>query len=117
LTETPSMEATLMTLAGLSFDAALSWSCNACVRKNGDFRFRSITLSQPFSGKVSKLSPQAAPALFTRMSSAGSRAAKAAARPLAPSTVDTSAGSEKHGPSADSSRAAWSQASALREEM
>ena len=47
----------------------------AWVRKNGDFRLRSTTLSQPFSGKVSNDSPQAAPALLTRMSSEPSLAA------------------------------------------
>src|SRR5205814_2563173 len=107
----------LITLAGLALLALRSCSCRAWVRKNGDLTFRSITLSQPFSGKVSKDSPQAAPALFTRMSSEPSLAAYAAARPLAPSTVETSAGSAKQGPSADSSRTVSSQAAALREEM
>ena len=45
---------------------------SACVKKNGVFMFRSTTLSQPASGNSSKGAPQAAPALLTRMSSAGS---------------------------------------------
>ncbi len=73
-TEMPSIDAMLMTLAGCVCAAARSGAISAWVRKNGDFRFRSTTLSQPFSGKVSKVSPQAAPALLTRMSSVASRA-------------------------------------------
>src|SRR5688572_27507779 len=100
LTDTPSMDAMLITFAGLSLPPLRSCSYSACVRKNGDFTFRSITLSQPFSGNVSKDSPQAAPALLTRMSRLSSLAPYAAASALAPSTVDTSAGSEKQGPNA-----------------
>ena len=117
LTDTPSIEAMLITFAGLAAAPLRSASCSACVRKKGDFRLRSTTLSQPFSGNVSKVSPHAAPALLTRMSRRSLRCVKAAARPRAPSTVDTSAGSEWQGPSDDSSRAAASQASALRDEM
>src|SRR4051812_803127 len=52
----PSIEAMLITLAGRSALAALrSGPASACVRKNGVFRFRSTTLSQPFSGKLSKI--------------------------------------------------------------
>src|ERR1700735_596045 len=71
----PSIEAMLMTLAGRSALAAtLSAGCSAWVRKNGVLRLRSITLSQPFSGKASNSAAHAAPALFTRMSSFPSRA-------------------------------------------
>jgi len=66
---------------------------------------------------VSKASPQAAPALLTRMSSLSSRAANAAARPFTPSILETSAGSAEHGPAAPSSAAVASQASAWRDEM
>ena len=63
----------MITLAGLSCEApAASLARSAWVRKNGDFRFRSSTLSQPLSGKSSNSAPQAAPALLTRMSSDGS---------------------------------------------
>src|SRR6185436_8481783 len=118
LTAMPSMDAMWITLAGRAGDAAaFSGSCSARVRKNGDFRFKSTTLSQPCSGKSSNGAPHAAPALLTRMSSWGSRALSAAARPSAPATLETSAGSEVHDPSADSSAAAWSHASALRDEM
>ena len=72
----PSIEAMLITLAGrAAVAAAFSAPCSAWVRKNGDLRLRSMTLSQPDSGKLSKGAPQATPALFTRMSSAGSRSA------------------------------------------
>src|SRR5215207_2405187 len=107
----------LMTLAARVWPAARSAPCSACVRKKGDFRFRSTTLSQPFSGNVSKVSPQAAPALFTRISSEPSLDAYAAAKPRAPSTVDTSAGRGKQGPSDESSLAVSSQAAALRDEI
>jgi hypothetical protein len=88
------------------------------VRKNGDLRFRSITLSQPFSGNSSNFSSHAAPALLTRMSSWGSRSRKACASSRQPSTVDMSWGSEMHvPPSAPSSAAVASHAVALRDEM
>ena len=104
----------LITLAGRASAARFRAGCNACVRKNGAFMFRSTTLSQPLSGKVSKDSPQAAPALLTRMSRCGSRASMAAASARAPATLETSAGSEMQGPICASSAAAASQAAALR---
>ena len=110
----PSIDAMLITLAGRSRAAAFSAPCSAWVRKNGVFMFRSTTLSQPISGKVSKSSPQAAPALFTRMCSAGSCRVSSAASRRAPSTLETSIGSEMQGPMRDSSSAAASQAAALR---
>src|SRR5271157_4656860 len=67
------MAATLITLAGFSLLAAFRKdSASACVRKNGDLTLRSMTLSQPFSGKASNSASQAVPALLTRISSFGS---------------------------------------------
>src|SRR6185295_810741 len=115
----PSIDAMLMTLAGRSgFAAARSGAASAWVRKNGDLTLRSITLSQPFSGKSSNPASHAAPALLTRMSSDDSRAAYAAASERAPSRLDTSIGSAMQvPPSFDSSAAVSAQASALRDEM
>jgi len=113
------MEATLITLAGFSLLAAFrKGSASACVRKNGDLTLRSMTLSQPFSGKASNSASQAAPALLTRISSLGSRSRYAPARSFAPSTVETSCGSGKQVPPfLESSAAVSSQAAAFREEM
>ena len=70
-----------MTFAGRSGRAlALSAGYSACVRKKGALTLMLNTLSQPASGNVSKSEPQAAPALLTRMSRAGSRAVNAADR-------------------------------------
>lgn len=72
-------------------------------------------LSQPFSGKLLKSSPQAAPALLTRISSFDSRSASAAAGICTPPTVDRSCGSAwQLGPRAS---AVVSQSAALRELM
>ena len=69
----PSIEAMLITFAGrAALAAARSDGASAWVRKNGVFRLRLTTLSQPFSGNASNYSPHAAPALLTRMSSVGS---------------------------------------------
>ena len=109
-----------MTLAGCPgtrLAPALSAACSACVRKKGVFMFRSTTLSHPLSGNSSKAAPQAAPALLTRISSAGSCAWKSALSWAMPAAVDTSAGSATQGPSADNSAAVAAQASALRDEM
>jgi hypothetical protein len=115
----PSIEAIMITLAGLSCEApAASLACSAWVRKNGDFRFRSSTLSQPLSGNSSKSAPHAAPALLTRMSSEGSSAPIRAASDLQPSTVEMSCGSEMQvPPPADRRSAVASQSADLREEM
>ena len=113
----PSIEAMWITLARWSVAAALSSGVSAWVRKKGVFMFRSATLSQPLSGNSAYGAPQAAPALFTRMSRLGSCCWYAATRALMPSSVDTSAGSDTQGPMADSSLAVASQASALRAEM
>src|SRR5665213_1458696 len=113
----PSTEATLMTLAGRSADAAArSGFANALVRKNTDLTLRSITLSQPLSGNSSNSAPQAAPALLTRMSSLGSRLMSSLASLSQPSTVEMSIGSAMHSPlySAESSFAVASQGPALR---
>src|SRR5436190_1124184 len=102
----PSMEATLMTLAGLSaVAAARSEPANALVRKNGVLRLRFTTLSQPLSGNSSKSAPHAAPALLTRMSSFGSRFFISAASMSMPLMVEISIGKAMHSPpySADSS--------------
>ena len=109
----------MITLAGVSsLAAARRGSRSAWVRKKGDFKLRSTTLSQPLSGKASSSAPQAAPALLTRMSSRPSLARKASARARQPSTVETSCGSDRQRPPfADSSRAVASHTSALREEM
>src|SRR5665213_1712497 len=115
----PSMEAMLITLAGRSGEAAAARApCRAWVRKNGDFRLRFRTLSQPLSGKSSNAAPQAAPALLTRMSRVGSRAATRAARALQPSTVETSWGTEMQvPPSLERAAAVASHGSALRAEI
>ena len=113
----PTHDAMLMTFAGRCCAARRSISCSACVRKNGAFRFRSTALSQPASGNSSNAAAQAAPALFTRISSWLSRSASAAARHWAPARVGTSAGSAKHEPVAASSSAVCSQAAALRDEI
>src|ERR1700686_4988476 len=109
----------LITLEGFAaVAAARSGAANALVRKNGVLRLRFTTLSQPLSGKSSKVAPQAAPALLTRMSSLGSSSARRAARARQPSTVETSCGSDRQGaPSPESAAAAASQAWALREEI
>ena len=62
-------------------------------------------------------SAQAAPALLTRMSSLVSRAAIPAASAFTSAVVPRSCASAMQVPSFDSSLAAASQASALREEM
>src|SRR6516225_10316377 len=95
----PSMEAILMTLAGRAAVAALrNAGARAWVRKKGALALRFRTLSQPSSGNSSKLAPQAAPALFTRMSTLGSRAITAAASDLAPASVETFMGIEMQAP-------------------
>ena len=113
----PSIEAMLITFAGRSWlPAAFSAPCSAWVRKKGDLRFRSITLSQPLSGNSSKSAPQAAPALLTRMSSFGSRARKPSASAL--HAVDRrDVLRQRDAVAGRSSAAVASQASALREEM
>ena len=65
------MEAMLITLArwSRSRPSGAHRRSSAWVRKNGAFRLRSTTLSQPLSGNSSYGAPQAAPALLTRMSS------------------------------------------------
>src|SRR3990167_4073319 len=79
----------LITFAGRScVPPALSSPCSACVRKKGDLTLMSITLSQPASGNPSKGSPQAAPALLTRMSRRSSRASSSLASARQPSKVD-----------------------------
>src|SRR5271154_2885872 len=108
----PSIEAMLITLAGRFTLAALrNAGAMAWVRKNGVLALRSRTLSQPDSGNSSKGAPQAAPALFTRMSSLGSRAITAAPSALAPSTVEIFMGIDRQlPPSLDNSCAVLSQA-------
>ncbi len=115
----PSIEAMLITLDGCSCEPdALSAGCSAWVRKNGDFRLRSRTLSQPLSGNSSNGAPHAAPALLTRMSSLGSSAVMRCASAVQPSTVEMSCGREMQvPPSFESSAAAASQSLGLREEM
>ncbi len=116
----PSMDAMLMTLAGFSaLAAARSGAASALVRKNGVFRLRFITLSQPLSGNSSKSAPHAAPALLTRISSFGSRFLISAASISIPAMVEISIGSAMHWPpySAVSSFAVASQGPALRADM
>src|SRR3954447_13792507 len=116
----PSIEAMLMTLAGLSADAAArSGFASALVRKNSDLTLRFITLSQPLSGNSSNSAPHAAPALLTRISSFGSRRMISPASLSQPATVDMSIGSAMHSPSqaAVNSFAVASQGPALRAVM
>ena len=118
LTDTPSMDAMLMTFAKRSFDdAARSSGASAWVRKNGVFMLRSTVLSQPLSGNSSNSAPQAAPALFTKMSSFDSRLEISATSEAIPSCVDTSPGIEMHSPYIDNSLAAASHCAALRAVM
>ena len=59
----------LMIRAGSSAVPALrSAGSSACTSQNGDFRLRSMTVSQAASGNVSNGSSHIAPALLTRMS-------------------------------------------------
>ena len=62
------MEPIFTTLEGLLLAPSLRRGSSFCVKKNTPFTFVSITLSQPFSGYSSKGAPQAAPALFTKIS-------------------------------------------------
>src|SRR5271169_6648431 len=95
----PSMDAMLMTLAGRAAVAALRRAgAMAWVKKNGVLAFRVRTLSHPSSGNSSNFAPQAAPALFTRISTFGSLAMTAAASDFAPATVDTFIGMDMQVP-------------------
>src|SRR3954449_6985379 len=106
---------TLTTRAGSSSAPASSSSGrNARVRKNGDFRFRSSTLSQPEAGDSARGAPQVAPALFTRMCSSSSCSPTAAASARQASSVDRSACTKRTVPNAESSARACSPSSALR---
>ena len=108
----------LMTFARLDAEAAArSCGASACVRKNGVFMLRSTVLSQPLSGNSSKSAPHAAPALFTKMSSFGSRCAISFASAAMPSWVETSPWIEMHSPYIESSFAAASHCAALRAVM
>ena len=73
------------------------------------------TRSHAFQGKVSKESPQFAPALLIRICSASVRFRVSAASAATPASLATVPPKPSHGPNAESSRAAASQASALRE--
>ena len=75
-----------------------------------------MTLSQPDSGNSSIGAPQFAPALFTRMCSAGSRLVISRTTVATPSLVPRSAGIAVHSPTFRSSASACLQASALREQ-
>ena len=70
--------------------------CGISLKKKIDLTFRSITLSQPFSEKLSKGSPQAAPALLTRKSIASSLLSMASKNSLMPSTELRSQGTGIH---------------------
>src|SRR6266481_7378911 len=116
----PSIEAMLITLAGLSaVAAARSGAASALVRKNGVLRLRFFYLSQPLSGNSSKSAPQAAPALLTRISSFGSRFLISVASISMPARLEMSIGSAMHSPpySAVSSFAVASHGPALRAVM
>src|SRR5262245_31224655 len=107
----------LITRAGSAAVPALrSSGRRSRVRKKIDFRFRSMTLSQPDSGNSSIGAPQFAPALFTRTCSAGSRCASSRASAVTPSSVPRSAGIATHSPSFASSASAALHASTLREQ-
>jgi hypothetical protein len=116
----PSIDAMLMTFAGLSAEAAArNGAASAFVKKNGVLTLRFITLSQPLSGNSSKSAPQAAPALLTRMSSFASRFLISFASMSMPARFEISIGSAMHSPpySAASSFAAASHGPALRAVM
>ena len=86
---------TLTTRAGSSWVPASSSSGRkARVRKNGDLRLRSSTLSHADSGKDSSGSPHVAPALLTRMCSSSSRSPTTAASRRHSSSLERSAGTE-----------------------
>ena len=93
------MDPMLITRAGAPSAAALrSRGRSFWVRKKTPLTLVSITLSQPTSGKDSMGAPQAAPALFTRMSSLSSFAARRAARDSMPLICERSAGREMQVP-------------------
>src|ERR1700733_3460844 len=118
LTERPSIEAMLMIFAGPSRLAAPRRAASsAWIRKNGVLTFRSMTLSQPLSGKPSIGSPQAAPALLTRTSRRDSLARQRAASALAPAAPDASEAIAVHSPKAERRLAVCSQAEPFRAEM
>ena len=87
------------------------------MRWNTPFTLRSSTRFQAASSNSSSGAPQVAPALFTRMCSAGSRSAIWPASVRQASSVERLAGMASHGPIVDSSAATFSHTSALREEM
>ena len=62
----------------------------ALLKKKIDFTFKSMTLSQPASGKSSTGAPQAAPALLINMSIFGSRLSMSSAKASTPAIVDKS---------------------------
>jgi hypothetical protein len=106
----------LMTLAGSSaVPARRNPGSSSCTIQNGDFRFRSSTRSHASAGKVSSGSPQVAPALLTRMSSAPEWARTSAARRAHSDRRDRSAATPRTGPNSASAVTAASTASALRE--
>src|SRR6266853_2106761 len=108
----------LMTRAGSSsVPAASSSGRKARVRKNGDFRLRSTTLSQAAAGNPSSVAPQVAPALLTSTFRDFSRSPTCSARARHSCSVDRSAGSAVTVPYWLSSCCAAAQASALRELM
>src|SRR5262245_30342160 len=107
-----------MTRAGSATIAAFyNNERQAQVRWKITFTLSANTLSQTSSKYATMKPTQFAPALFTKMSNFTSRCPNAYARPSQPACVPQSADSEMQVPSFESSAAAASQTSALRDEM
>jgi hypothetical protein len=114
----PSIEPMLMTRAGSSgVPASSSNGTRNLVRWKTPLTLTARARSHAASSNCSSGAPQVAPALLTRMSRLDSRAATASASRRHSASVDRSAAMASHSPSFDSSAAAWSNTSALRDEM
>src|SRR5580700_8647879 len=109
-------EPMLTTVEGQSRVAeAISIGARSRVRVKSPVTLTLSTRSHAFQGKVSNGPPQFAPALLIRICSASVRLRVSAARAATPASLATVPPKPSQGPSAESSCAAASQASALRE--
>ncbi len=106
----------LITVEGQSRVAdAISIGARSRVSVKSPVTLTLSTRSHAFQGKVSNGEPQFVPALLTRICSASVRLRVSAARAATPASVATVPPKPSQGPSDESSCAAASQASALRE--
>src|SRR5271166_7164381 len=109
-------EPTLTTAEGQSALAdATSIGARSRVSEKRPVTLTLITRSQALQGKVSNGSPQFAPALLIRIWRASVRLRASAASAATPASLETVPPNPSQGPIAESSAAAASQASALRE--